>query len=70
VAPLSDANNCGTCGNVCGALETCSTGQCVCQAGLSNCAGSCVNTMTDKTNCGGCGTTCVGNKTCQGGLCK
>ena len=50
-----DGNNCGGCGNPCGAN--------------SCCAGNCVDTMgSDTTNCGGCGLVC--NGTCVGGTCQ
>ena len=51
----ADPNNCGGCGNPCGA-QSC-------------CAGNCVDTMgSDTANCGGCGVTCSG--TCTNGVCQ
>lgn len=52
----TDENNCGTCGNVCG-------------AGLSCCAGGCVDPQASKANCGACGNACAGAETCCSGTC-
>jgi hypothetical protein len=51
----SDAANCGTCGNACGAGRMCSGGACACATGTTSCGGACVDLMTDSTNCGACG---------------
>src|SRR5262245_37846227 len=37
----SDQQNCGACGNACGAGQTCQASQCQCTAGLLACGGSC-----------------------------
>jgi hypothetical protein len=63
---ISDANNCGTCGNVCftpNGFSACTAGACVlggCNAGYSNCGGACVNLNGDLLNCGTCGYACPG----------
>jgi hypothetical protein len=46
----------------------CNGGACgvLCDSGLTNCGGSCVNTSNDTMNCGGCGKTCA---VCLLGLC-
>jgi hypothetical protein len=78
---LEDENNCGACGTVCGAGETCSNGDCipVCGASQLLCADGannpvCANYLTDPANCGGCGGTdprfvCGAGGSCAGGAC-
>jgi hypothetical protein len=63
-----DEFNCGACGNSCGAAQTCDDGACVCEAGLTACADSCVDTDTDPNNCGACGNSC-GDHDCHHGRC-
>jgi uncharacterized protein DUF1592/uncharacterized protein DUF1588/uncharacterized protein DUF1595/uncharacterized protein DUF1587 len=65
---LSDQQNCGTCGNACGAGQSCQAGKCQCSAGLIACGGGCV--PSDATNCGGCGTTCPGGQVCSSNSCQ
>jgi hypothetical protein len=50
---------------------TCSQGQCVvaCNAGLSACAGRCVDTLTEHDHCGACGRACAATESCVAGLC-
>ena len=47
----------------------CVDGTCLlnCQAGLSNCGGTCVNEQTDPFNCGACGTAVPAGHTCAAG---
>ena len=40
-----------------------------CMTGLTECGGSCRDTMTDPMHCGACGQLCVGGQTCAGGRC-
>ncbi len=80
VALATDANNCGTCGNVCAALPNalpaCSGSACglgACKPGFSDCDGNPANgcefdTSTDPNNCGGCGVKC-GAGACVAGAC-
>ncbi len=65
---LIDTSNCGRCGNVCRAGESCISGSCVCPD--ARCGDRCgVNLMTDNSNCGACGTICAAGTTCQSGRC-
>lgn len=72
----SDENNCGGCGNVCGAGLECIGAECVdtnpCdEAGGDGtpCGGSCVDIDNDPGNCGDCGNQCGENEECNGGMC-
>ncbi|MFW6085822.1 MAG: hypothetical protein ACODAG_01345 [Myxococcota bacterium] len=53
---LEDESNCGECGNRCG-------------AGLTCCAGECMNLQTSEDACGECGNDCGSERTCCGGTC-
>jgi len=70
---LSDPNNCGACGNVCGAGTCCANGNCVaeCPAGYTFCpaAGLCFDLRNDPDNCGACGNVCPVDNVCTGGAC-
>jgi len=52
----TDAKNCGSCGNECGADEICMSGKCVCP-----CGAPCFNVNADPQNCGLCGWVCPGD---------
>lgn len=54
---LFDEQNCGTCTDPC-------------EAGLTCCDGTCVDTNTDRGNCGGCMTFCIGMTECCLGTCE
>jgi hypothetical protein len=69
VDPLTDAQNCGGCGNVCSGGQLCAQGACACPAGQALCDGQCVDTETSADNCGGCGNVCSGGQVCGGGAC-
>jgi len=71
---LTDALNCGACGNVC-PVNNCSEGFCG-GGGIQNCAppfavcgDACVDTSSDPLNCGACGIACGAGETCQQGSC-
>ncbi|MHC4091383.1 MAG: hypothetical protein ACYSVY_14105, partial [Planctomycetota bacterium] len=40
-----------------------------CPAGLTDCAGICVDLDSDEANCGGCGSPCDAGEICSGGAC-
>jgi len=59
VSLLTDARNCGGCGNAVGPLQVCSAGAPTCGPGIAVCGGSCTDLARDAANCGGCGTACA-----------
>jgi hypothetical protein len=70
----TDRNNCGACGNACGAAQYCSNAQCKpCETPRALCfvAGieHCVDTMTDHDNCSACGVSCSDREVCRNGRC-
>lgn len=66
-----DPQNCGQCGMVCGAGESCDSGSCVvqCSGGTTSCDGSCIDTQNDPKHCGGCATACAEGDLCSAGAC-
>jgi len=68
---LHDSDNCGACGNVCGAGTCCTNGNCVslCDPGEIYCNGTCRDPQNDNDNCGGCGITCGEGNCCVDGAC-
>ena len=64
----TDQQNCGTCGNACGAGQTCQAGQCQCSAGLLACDGTL--RASDASHCGSCTTTCAGAQVCSNNSCQ
>ena len=68
----TDPKNCGACGQLCGATQSCVGGTCIqpCSgAGQAMCAGTCVDEDSDPSNCGSCGHACGGGQVCSGGAC-
>jgi hypothetical protein len=67
----NDNENCGSCGNVCGAGTCCNEGACVstCEAGRTFCGGLCYDLQNDPENCGACGNVCASDSICTGGAC-
>lgn len=67
----ADNDNCGACGVVCSAGQTCVSGACKvsCATNLTACGNSCVDTMTDSNHCGSCGNACGSGQTCHAGTC-
>nr|MBK7070584.1 hypothetical protein [Deltaproteobacteria bacterium] len=74
VDTTTSAANCGSCGNACGAEQTCVAGTCTtpmtCPSGQTSCGGACVDTQTDATNCGACGMACGAGSACMAGACR
>jgi hypothetical protein len=73
----SDPEHCGACGSSCnggscvnGACETAPPPTTTCEQGLTDCAGTCVNTATDPANCGACGAACPAGNECAVGVCQ
>lgn len=67
-----DPSNCGRCGVVCGAEQSCQEGKCVlsCSEGKSSCDGRCVDLKSDPQHCGDCTTKCAENQICDQGACR
>ena len=64
----SDPFNCGACGNVCAASQSCLAGRCgPCDGTL--CSNTCVELSTDPANCGACGNACAADQCCHAGSC-
>ncbi|MBS2029709.1 MAG: VCBS repeat-containing protein [Deltaproteobacteria bacterium] len=75
-----DRNNCGACGNTCGAFESCDDGRCTCHApnvcgfactcatNQTLCGDACVDLDVDPLHCGACGMSCDGGA-CVSGTC-
>jgi hypothetical protein len=64
--------NPSTCPSVQNATATCSNGICgfSCDAGYTNCNGSCVDLASDSNNCGSCGRPCCGGGACSNDVCQ
>lgn len=70
---LVAASNCGECGNVCAADETCANGACFfpCERPERLCAGDvCADTSRDPNNCGECGNVCGASQVCWRDTCR
>ena len=74
--PDCEGKNCGddgcggSCPPGCGSHEHCSSGNCTCYLGYTNCSGNCVNLQTDPNNCGSCANVCVApDVACKFGVC-
>jgi hypothetical protein len=73
---MSDQNNCGACGTVCGDTERCTAGACTavqfpaCPAGQTDCSGTCADTMVDANHCGTCDNACGPAAACYSGACE
>ncbi|HUB06135.1 MAG TPA: hypothetical protein VMB50_04000 [Myxococcales bacterium] len=67
----SDPSNCGACGALCAAGQSCVAGACalVCAGGRTACAGSCLDLQSDPDDCGACGEACADGQACVEGAC-
>jgi hypothetical protein len=78
----SDADNCGTCGNICWPSEadSCVSGSCICSGSSRKCTGNlddtccesdgCRDLWTDDDHCGMCGWWCSFGEDCVSGWCE
>lgn len=67
----ADALNCGGCGKVCSAGQSCNDGVCsTCAKGVAECASGCAILSSDNNNCGMCGKACGAGALCMGGVCS
>jgi pectate lyase len=66
-----DPINCGTCGAVCLAGQTCQAGRCAlsCVAPQIECGGLCADPASNALHCGGCNRPCAGGQICQNSTC-
>lgn len=82
VDTLTDPDNCGGCGGVCGPGWSCLNAVCLVEAppigvslvdcagqGVTDCGGFCTDLSTDSANCGACGASCPLGGYCQSGAC-
>ncbi len=72
----TDPANCGSCGDACGAAQTCAAGECVSDDdgpdvcdGRTDCDGQCVDAQSDPSHCGACGLACADGEACERGEC-
>jgi hypothetical protein len=73
--PDCGGRTCGDdgCGGSCGSCATdrvCGSGVCLCDAALTDCGGSCVDTRSDPNHCGACGASCGGGESCTASACS
>jgi hypothetical protein len=70
VNPLTNDDNCGTCGKACPVVAHCSAGSCVCDAvGQTLCGTQCHDLTSSSNNCGSCGKACKSPLICGQSLC-
>jgi hypothetical protein len=66
-----DPDNCGSCGEVCGEGEVCSSGVCsdTCLPSQEICGRTCVTLGSDNNHCGACDNACPDGQGCNNGVC-
>lgn len=69
---MTDAGNCGSCGNFCRPQESCVQGKCMeaCTGGQAPCFDGCHDLFYDSQNCGICGNACQGGLVCNKSVCS
>ncbi len=66
---LTDAANCGACGEACPGGVSCHDGACCPSETPSVCADACVDTASSAAHCGRCGHACAEGEACVDGTC-
>ena len=66
----SDPQNCGSCGNICGAGQSCQVAVCRCQGGLADCGTGCLSLSSNHDNCGACNNVCGPTEVCNRSACS
>jgi hypothetical protein len=64
VSLLTDAENCGRCGNAATSLQICRAGALACAPGTELCSGACTDVARDPLHCGDCDTACESAEYC------